>query len=541
MHLLRLIASDSRETYKGVILITSFAGLGGAVLIALINQVAEKAALGEPITLQNVLLYVCAFAFYYIANRASLKEANRILQEWLGGVRLRVVGKIRNAPLRSLEQVGHGELFAAVAQEINQLSQNLPIFVSAAQSVFVLIFCLLYIATLSLPSFFVIAAFTGLGLFVFWRRRNALNQELAKIYAFEAAMLDSMASFTEGFQEIRLNADKNDSLFGRFNKVVDDLEAAVVDVGERWVVLLQFSNAYLYALVGVVIFVLPIFFHGYTDTVYKIAAAAIFCVGPVTAITGATHLYGKAEIGLGHVLRLEEMLDHAALSDAARSDVSCFADFRKIEFDRITFSYRDADGEPLFTSGPWNFTLERGETVFMTGGNGSGKSTMMLLLCGLYSPDEGRIVIDGVPVTGETMQDFRECFTAIFTDFHLFNRLYGLGDIEPAKVTALIERMELSDKVTYEDGRFSTLDLSTGQRKRLAMIASLLEDREIYLFDEWAADQDSHFRDVFYTEILTDLKKRGKTVVVVTHDDRYWSYCDRRVTLDYGAMQSEGA
>ena len=537
MHLLRLIEPGSRDVHRGLILITCLAGLGNAALIGLINQVAEMAALAEPITLQHALLYLCVFVFFYIANSASLKGANRFLQQRLGRLRLRVVGKIRQAPLRALEQVGHGELFAAVAQEINHLSQNLPLFVSAAQSVFLLAFILLYIATLSLESFFVLIAFTAFGLLVFWRRRMALNQAMIRVYGYEAAMLNSMSSFTEGFQEIRLNADKNDSLFRSFTGVVDDLEAAVVGVGGRWVVLLQFTNAFLYALVGVVIFVLPIFFHGYTDTIYKIAAAAIFCVGPVTAITAATHLYARAEIGLGHVHRLEAMLDDAVPRDMRKMETSRFASFRQTDFEGIAFSYLDAEGQALFTSGPWDFALHRGETVFLTGGNGSGKSTAMKLICGLYAPDAGRILVDGTPMTDEALQEFRECFTAIFADFHLFDRLHGLGEVDPAEVSALIERMELDEKVTFDDGRFSTLDLSTGQRKRLAMIVSLMEDREIYLFDEWAADQDAEFRDAFYHEILPDLKRRGKTIVAVTHDDRYWSACDRRITLDLGSMR----
>jgi putative ATP-binding cassette transporter len=107
-------------------------------------------------------------------------------------------------------------------------------------------------------------------------------------------------------------------------------------------------------------------------------------------------------------------------------------------------------------------------------------------------------------------------------------------------VERLIARMELSDKVGFENGRFTTSDLSTGQRKRLAMIVAMLEDREVYLFDEWAADQDSHFRDVFYREILPDFKARGKTVLAVTHDDHYWDCCDRRVTLDLGMILPSG-
>ncbi|MEH6630602.1 MAG: cyclic peptide export ABC transporter [Halopseudomonas aestusnigri] len=536
MYLLQLLEIKRGVTIKGIILVTSLAGLGNASLIGLINEAAEQAVSDKPLSMSLGFVYICAFAFFYIANRASLKQANGYLQERLGALRQRIVGKIRKAPLRTIETVGHGELFAAVAQETNHLSQNLPLFVSAIQSAFLLVFCMLYIATLSLPSFVIVTTLLAWGLWIFWRRRVALNILLAKVYGYEAVMLDTMESFTAGFQEIRLNADKNDGLFRQFTHVVDELENEVVGVAGRWVVLLQFSNAFLYALVGVVIFVLPMFFDASTDVIYKIVAAVIFAIGPVTAITAATHLYAKAEIGLGHVYQLETRLDAAAQTGALEPETSRFIVFNQIDFEKISFSYLDPDGKILFSTGPWNLQLKRGEVVFFVGGNGSGKSTAMKLMSGLYLPDSGRIAVDGAEVTEESAQEYRELFSAIFPDFHLFHQLHGLGDIDPAQVTELIERMELTGKVSFENGRFSTLDLSTGQRKRLAMIASLLEDREIYLFDEWAADQDSHFREIFYDEILPTLKEQGKTIIAVTHDDRYWSRCDRRVMLDLGAM-----
>ncbi|MBE0531736.1 MAG: cyclic peptide export ABC transporter [Rhodospirillales bacterium] len=540
MTLLRLLETDTRNAYKGIVVLTVLAGVGNAGLIGLINQAAEKAALSETVSLRDLILYVLVFAFYYVANRASLKESNRFLQERLSFLRLRVVGKIRSAPLRTLEGIGHGQLFAAVAQEMNHLSQNLPLFAGAAQSAFLLLFCLLYIATLSVPSFLLITAFTAVGLFIFWRRRIALNKALEEVYAHEAAMLDSMANFTDGFQEIRLNAGKNDSLFAHFSEIVGELERVVVGVGGRWVLLLQFSNIFLYALLGLVILVLPMFFEGATDTIYKIAAAALFCIGPVTAITAVSHLYARAAVGLGHVYRLEDALDRAEPPPKLPAEAPSFAGFERIEFESIRFSYLDPQGQALFTSGPWDFTLHRGETVFLTGGNGSGKSTMMKVVCGLYTPGEGRILVDGDPVTDASRQAYREMFTAIFPDFHLFDRLHGLGDVDPAAVMRQIEWMELAGKVSFADGRFSTLELSTGQRKRLAMVVSLLEDRDIYLFDEWAADQDAHFREVFYTEILAELKRRGKTVLAVTHDERYWSRCDRRLVLDLGSVVPPG-
>lgn len=538
MHILRLLKAGSKSDLRNILIVTCLAGLVNAALLGIINQTAEQAALALPIETNTLLLYICFFAIFIFSDRASLREANRLVQHRLEKLRLRIVGHIRRMDMRALEQLDQGDLYAIVAQEINHLSENLPLLVSAVQSVFLLAFCLLYIATLSFVSFVVITAIIAAGLVLYGFRRRKLDQALAEVHRFEAAMLDNLTHFTKGFQEIRLNADKNDSLFRHFTTIIDRLRTHVIGVGGNWVVLIQFSNALLYALVGAVIFVLPIFFQGYTDIIYKITAATIFCVGPLTAITGAASLYAKADVGLAHVARLERQLRQA---DAPEPSVtpSRFRRFETISYRNLSFSYRDAAGEVLFSSGPLNLDINRGETIFFVGGNGSGKSTVMKQLCGLYVPDGGVIAVDGVTIGNAERQEYRELFAAVFSDFHLFDRLYGVDFADPGLANALIGRMGLEGKVSFRNGRFSTTDLSTGQRKRLAMIASLLEDREIYIFDEWAADQDAHFRHDFYTELLPELKRRGKTVLAVTHDDRYWHCCDRRLAMDLGSVVSE--
>lgn len=539
MHIFRLLSTGASAGFRYVLVVTCLAGIANAALLGMINEAAERAVLARPLGGDTILLYVALFAFFYVADRASLREANRLVQHRLEALRLRVAGKIRRVDLRTLESLDRGELFATIGQEINHLSQSLPLLVSAAQSSLLLVFCLLYIATVSLAAFAVVTACTALGLGLFWLRRRRLDEALVQVHHQEAAMLDSLSHFTRGFQEIRLNADRNDALFAHFSGVVDTLRDKVIGVGGKWVILLQFGNAFLYALVGVVIFVLPAFFSGYTDAIYKITAAAIFCVGPVTALTAAAPLYARADLGLGHVARLEQRLQSGRPAEPVAQ--SRFADFTLLECRGLTFSYREADGETSFTSGPLDLSLRRGETVFVTGGNGSGKSTAMKLLCGLYIPDGGSIIVDGVAVEADSRQDLREMFSAVFADFHLFDRLYGLEDADPARVADLIDVMELTGKVGFADGAFSTTSLSTGQRKRLALIVALLEDRPIYLFDEWAADQDAHFRHLFYTRLLPDLKARGKTVLAVTHDDRYWAQCDRRLTMDLGKVVAECA
>jgi putative ATP-binding cassette transporter len=542
MHVLRLLSTGSFETFRTGFLVTCLAGLGNMVLISLINTAAEMAVVGEPADLRLLILFVIAFAIFYVADRMSLREANRLLQSRLAGLRSRLVEKIRNAELRSLEQFSRGEIYATVVQETNHLSQSFPLLVSAAQSVCLLAFCLCYIAYLSGASFLVIGAVSTVALAMFWVRRQQLSRAMAGVHAEEGAMLDSLAHFTEGFQEIRLNADKNDALMARFVAIVSELETKLIGIGRLWVGMLLFGNTLLYVLVGVVVFVLPIFFSGYTDVIYKLVAIAIFCAGPLAAVTSAAPLFDRANVGLGHVFALEQRLDASAIHKhgAAEVDDAGLHAFREIALDNLVFTYRSETGANLFSVGPWNIRIARGEIVFLVGGNGSGKSTALKLITGLYQPDSGSIRVDGVEVTNARLQAYREMFTAIFTDFHLFERLYGLENADPEQVAMLLRYMGLEEKVSFADGRFSTQELSTGQRKRLAMVVALLEQREILVLDEWAADQDVSFREIFYKVLLPALKRTGKTVICVTHDDRYWSTADRCIALDAGEIVARG-
>lgn len=538
MHVLRLLSTGSFDTFRSGFLITCLAGLGNVVLISLINTAAEMAVLGRPVELRLVVMYALAFAIFYSAERMSLREANRLLQSRLAQLRSRILDKIRNSELRSLEQFSRGEIYATVVQETNHLSQSFPLLVSAAQSLCLLAFSLAYIAVLSGISFLIVSVVTAVGLLMFWVRRRRLSRAMAGVHAQEAMMLDSLGHFCEGFQEIRLNADKSDALQSAFVGIVEELEKKLVAIGRTWVGLLLFSNAFLYLLVGLVVFALPVFFNGYTDVIYKLVAVAIFCVGPVMAVTSSAPLFDKANVGLGHVFALEKRLDESAIhaSRGADADTTDFHAFREIALDHLAFNYRNETGASLFRAGPWDLKIERGEILFLVGGNGSGKSTALKLITGLYQPDSGRILVDGVEVTAKTLQAYREMFTCIFTDFHLFERLYGLEHVDTEQAAMLLRYMGLEEKVTFSDGKFSTQDLSTGQRKRLAMVVALLEQREIYVFDEWAADQDVSFREVFYKVLLPALKRTGKTVIAVTHDDRYWNCADRRIALDVGTI-----
>jgi putative ATP-binding cassette transporter len=198
------------------------------------------------------------------------------------------------------------------------------------------------------------------------------------------------------------------------------------------------------------------------------------------------------------------------------------------------FQYPDRGTGSVFRLGPVDLEARAGEILFIVGGNGSGKSTLLKALTGLYHPQSGSITLDDTLLAQDSAVWYRSHFAAVFSEYHLFERLYGLYDVAPERVRELLATMQISDKTAFENGRFTTLDLSHGQRKRLALLVAILEDRPILVLDEWAADQDPPFRRYFYEELLPSLKREGRTIIAVTHDDKYFGMADRVVKMEYG-------
>jgi putative ATP-binding cassette transporter len=305
--------------------------------------------------------------------------------------------------------------------------------------------------------------------------------------------------------------------------------------------IIVFGQVFFYTLLTAMIFILPIFDAEGSKVVVPLTAAALFLIGPLGEVVGVIPYWSKANVAVDNLKRLETLLEPDDLSDdkqPERSGLKAVLDsgtLREICCEEAVFSHLDRNNQRVFTIGPLKLCLKAGEVVFVVGGNGSGKSTFLKLLAGLYQPQLGRLVVNGdIPVDAYNSAQYREFFSAIFSEFHLFDRLYGLPEPDSAKLLGLLQKMQLQDKTDLRQGQFTNLDLSTGQRKRMALLVALLEDRPVFLFDEVAADQDPEFRRYFYETILSELKARGKTVVVVTHDDRYFSYGDRVLKMEFG-------
>lgn len=536
MDLLNFIRSGSQKLFNKIVIMAVISGIGNAGMLAIVNNVCQMTAKNEHVKFNYFALYLIAFILYIVTNGYALMEACNIIERLLKDLRLRISDKIRKSELLAIDSLGRGELFTKLSQETNRISDVFPYIVNAAQQTIFLIFCLVYLATLSLPALIAMTIVICVGIVIYLRFRKVYEEKLNEGTMKEAELVDFISHIIDGFKEIRINSKKSDSLFDVFTDVVKENENIKIALGGKHVFIMMYANVFVYLLLGIIVFIFPQYIQGYDKVIIKIAAVTLFAINPLSNIVFIFPMMSRCSLGLRNLYEIENKLMEASPTEPVDESVAVnfFKSFKKIYFKNITFNYKDSGGMPSFTVGPVDLTINRGEVLFIVGGNGSGKSTLLKLLTGLYKPDSGSIKVDNIQVTGSNSQGLSELYSCIFTDFHLFDRLYGVLDVEEEKVNNLIDIMQLKDKISFENGRFSNLNLSTGQRKRLALIASLLEDKEIYVFDEWAADQDAHFRKYFYENILKQLKEKGKTVIAVTHDDRYWGLSDRLIKLELG-------
>jgi putative ATP-binding cassette transporter len=289
-------------------------------------------------------------------------------------------------------------------------------------------------------------------------------------------------------------------------------------------------------LIGLLVFVVPSLKEISVATLTGYALILLYMVVPLEVLSGGFAIIGRATVSLNQIESLGLSLKTDSSSDERLEEI-VRPSWQTLELDGVVRSYQLEKDNSSFVLGPIDLILHSGELVFIIGGNGSGKTTLAKLLTGLYPPEAGEIRFNGQTITSSNVDDYREHFSAVFSDFYLFESLLGLEAPRlDAQAREYLSQLQLDGKVEVKDGVLSTLDLSQGQRKRLALLTAYLEDRPIYVFDEWAADQDPLFKEVFYFQLLPEMKARGKTVIVISHDDRYYSVGDRVIKLDSGRL-----
>lgn len=531
------LKSRSEVPLPRIVGVAAISGLSNALLIAVINSAAHQVS-DEGLNFQKFLLFLVAIVLYVVTQRYILRVSTVEVEKIIARVRTGLSDKIRRADLHAIEILGRAELFASLNTDTLTISRATTPMIVACQGILLVLFSLAYIYLLEPAAFVLTVGVCAVGIAIHFRNKKVLASELQQATHKENELFVVMMHLLDGFKEVRLNSARNRDLYEHLSAIAQEVADLKTRTGIRYADAFLFTQVMFMVLLASMVFILPEVATSLvqSDQTTSLTAAVLFIIGPLTGVVAAVPVFRNATHAVQNMARLERDLGRAeALArDPGGSDVVAPLDFNTIEVRGAVFSHVDRDGRPLFTLGPLDCTIARGETILVVGGNGSGKSTFFKLLTGLYYPHAGTILVDGVDVETLGWQRYRELFSAIFSDYHLFARLYGLTNIDDRQVEDLLRLMQLTGKTSWRGGRFENQDLSTGQKKRLALIVSLLEDKPVFIFDEWAADQDPTFRKFFYDSVLPELKSRGKTVIAATHDERYFYAGDRVLKMDTG-------
>ncbi|NWC00350.1 cyclic peptide export ABC transporter [Pseudomonas gingeri] len=532
MNLLKELLHNARWRIFLAILSSALSAATSVGLIGYINRSLDQ---GIGSLVSGALLFggllLLLFASGVVSQWLLVQIGHRLVYQ----LRLRLVARLLGTALERIERLGSARIHNALTKDVMTVAtafKQLPI---SLYNGLLLLTGLAYMAWLSLPFFLLtllVIAF-GVGLDLVLGRKVKVLMQAVRLQ--EDQLTEQFEASIQGRAELGLSRERRSFLFHhRLEPIARDSLVASVRADTLWAINLNWTTLLVFLLIG------TLFFFGQglgllsQQVVVGYVLAIMFLRTPISMILDAIPAVIRGHVAL-------QSIDALALGEMTRFDLPTQKSepFRELRLEGVHYRYPGQNDEFAFKLGPMDLTIRRGELVFIVGGNGSGKSTLAKLLTGLYSPSSGRVLLNGTVLGADDGEWHREHFAAIFSDFYLFADVLGeQGNREglDARVEHYLKRLGLEHKVRLNDGSLSTTALSQGQRKRLALLLMMMEGREVLLLDEWAADQDPVFRHVFYHELLPELKADGKTVIAITHDDRYFDQADHIYRLDYGHL-----
>ena len=523
--IVRQMAQRSPIALAGVIAVSVGAAGANTAMLATINSIIRGG--------DQIAVWGAAFGIALVARSALTILADHQLIDYssklLMGVQRDTLRSVLKAPVRSLEKVGHQRIVTLLTDDLESIQDGFMLAPYVATHAMVLVGGSVYLAWLYWPLLIALAAFAAIAVTI-QRLLLASNYKImARVYRHGDQLTELFFGATRGAKELKFSRFLTEKLSSEVHAQQVELKQLLKRASMRASLAENVTQFALYGVLGAVAFVAPRVFEVSHALLAQYVVAILFLVGPLRALLSIQNQWIKAGAAVDRVAELSHQLE--AMREEL-PDVPAELEWQTLALRDVRFRY-DGDNEAeTFEVGPIDLCIPRGQLVFLVGGNGSGKTTLLKLMMGLYRPTAGSIQIDQNCLFSS--RNYRELFGGVLADYHLFDWVRDGRGAEQ-----LLERCGLKSKVYIDDGKFSTINLSKGQRARLALVSALLDERQIYVFDEWAADQDPEFREFFYLELLPTLKQRGATVIAATHDDRYFGAADRLIRMERGCLRED--
>ncbi|MFA8434933.1 MAG: cyclic peptide export ABC transporter [Marinifilaceae bacterium] len=530
----KLIPSKNRyfRSLPLIIILSIMSGVANMVIILiLINSI------GNETSITHLLYYFALSLIFYISSRKFVQTKLINISLWIVyDLRMKLMHKIFSSSYQKFEKIDNGRVYATLNQDTAMISNSVNVLIGLISNFITIVGVFVYLGTISLVAtmlILLVIACVAILYFAVSKRTRILFEQARNTANVYSGLIDGLLY---GFKELSLSVLKKKE----YTKEIDN-SCSELRIKSRFA-LIKFVNAFLVGetllimVLGMVSFVIPFLFPEIPN--YKllgIVMIVLYLIGPINGVLNSIPTIMQIKVAWRRINGfIDDIKPDLNIVDFFKSNTNDVC-VKRVALKDVEFEYKNDGEDNNFRVGPINLTVNQGEILFVIGGNGSGKTSLANLLTGLYVPDEGVIEVNGCKCNGN---EIGQLYSAIFSNNHLFKQMYGVDIKDKSEeVDYLLELLRLKDKVWMEGNVFSTIDLSNGQRKRLSLMKCFLEDSKIYLFDEWAADQDPEYKRIFYRQILPEMKKQGKIVIAITHDDNYFDVADRIIKMNNGKMK----
>ncbi|MGQ8872614.1 cyclic peptide export ABC transporter [Paenibacillus sp. TSA_86.1] len=543
IHALFSSEKEGEKNYAAIISLSIINGLMNTMIILTINETFNTELKYSSYLLMFFIFFVIFFVFTQkVLQEKLIKNASLLINE----KRKLIVDGITDSSYEKVEKIGSSKIYTVLNSDTEAISKSPELVVTGFSSLLTIIFCMGYLGYQNFYGFVgslsIIVLNLSFSIFV--------NKKASKYWTKNREMKDRYFSYTthmlHGFRELILNKHKKSEYVAEMKNCANETTNYNVKASIK-ILNYNLYNITMYNIIfAVVVFIFPILLTGINVANLRETLFIVFyMLGPFQILINSISQLESLKVNMKQINDLIFLLQK---SEDSKSDINMqenksrrSPDKIELDLENIEYSYFVSDknnNKTEFKLGPINMSIRSGEILMIIGGNGSGKSTLSKIMTGLYNPQGGVVKLNGERAS---MEELNECFSAIFSDFHLFNKLYGIDtNTNKQSINDLLKLMKMESKVYIDsEGNINSNELSTGQKKRLAYIISCLENKPLILLDEWAAEQDPEFKAFFYEELLSILKSQGKGIIVVTHDDQYFSVADRVIKLESGQIKHD--
>ncbi|WP_175653856.1 cyclic peptide export ABC transporter [Pseudomonas sp. Marseille-P9899] len=512
-------------------------GLSVTGLLATLNNAMTQD--GGP-NVNSALMFAGLLVLTLACSTLSSLLSNKVGQRVVANLRRELAAKVLVAPIEQLERYRSHRLIPVLLNDVTTLS-NFALSVAPMVIAFtVTLGCLSYLAFLSWQILLLTLVTVAIGSGAQYLAHKAGMRSILAARDGEDELQKHYQALSAGAKELRIQRRRrqhmlDEKIFTTTERIcTSNIRAANIFVSAE-----TFGSMLFFAVIGMAVAFQALWPAAEKTVLGGFVLVMLYMKGPLERLVTAMPIISRAKIALGRIAELSWKFSspepHLLVSDRP----SALQNMQTLELRNVRYDYPPVEGSESFHLGPINLSIKQGDIVFIVGENGGGKTTLIKLLLGLYTPQQGETLLNGEVLQPEELDDYRQLFTTIFADYYLFDDPLPGDAPLTGDAAKYLERLDIAHKVSIRDGAFTTTDLSTGQRKRLALISAWLDERQLLVFDEWAADQDPAFRRVFYTELLPELKQQGKTIIVISHDDRYFPIADQLVRMEGGRIRVE--